>query len=321
MKFKGIIVGLGKIGVGYDLNNRTNILTHANALATHPAFMLCGGVDEKNDRRKILEDNYSVPTYSNIVDAVKDDPDIVVVATPTKTHREVLIEVLESCSPRVILCEKPLTTNLGDAEEVIQLAESAKVTVVVNYIRRFEPGAISVGERIHASRLGPHITGVARYSKGLVENGSHIVNLLEAWLGELVCVEMITLSGGRESPDQDPDLLLQFNRGEVTLLANRYSGYTLFEIDLLGSEGRMRYQRSGLEILWWDVEEDQYFSESRILAGKPEEIPNDLLRYQWHVYQHIEKFLSLPNYVLPCTSKDAVKTLEYLVPWLGVSNE
>jgi hypothetical protein len=41
-----IVIGLGRVGWGYDLNGpETCRFTHTNAFQSHPGFELIGGVD------------------------------------------------------------------------------------------------------------------------------------------------------------------------------------------------------------------------------------------------------------------------------------
>ena len=57
---KVLIVGLGSIGMNYDLNDKSGkkILTHANAFSNNDYFTLIGGVDLKEESRKTFNKRY-----------------------------------------------------------------------------------------------------------------------------------------------------------------------------------------------------------------------------------------------------------------------
>jgi hypothetical protein len=62
MKFSVVIIGLGNIGMLYDINlpKKKNILTHCNAFAQHPEFELIGGVETNSELRSSFEAEYQL---------------------------------------------------------------------------------------------------------------------------------------------------------------------------------------------------------------------------------------------------------------------
>ena len=55
-----VLIGLGQISMGYDLNSKDSdlILTHAKAYSLHPDFILAGGVDPKFELCERFKQNY-----------------------------------------------------------------------------------------------------------------------------------------------------------------------------------------------------------------------------------------------------------------------
>jgi myo-inositol 2-dehydrogenase/D-chiro-inositol 1-dehydrogenase len=67
-----------------------------------------------------------------------DDVDAVLLATPGPTHEKQLLACLEHRKP--VLCEKPLTTEVETALEVVRReAELEKPLIQVGFMRRFDP--------------------------------------------------------------------------------------------------------------------------------------------------------------------------------------
>src|SRR2546428_243397 len=65
------------------------------------------------------------------------------------------------------------------------------------------------------------VKGVVWYSKGLFNNGSHFINLLQDWLGDVREVRVIESGRWWGGLDPEPDLLVSFAHGSVCVLAAR----------------------------------------------------------------------------------------------------
>jgi hypothetical protein len=79
-----LLIGLGNVGVGFDLSDSRKVLSHARAFSRHPYFNLAAGVDTDAERRRRFEAAYGVPSFDDVGAATREvSPDVVVVATPT----------------------------------------------------------------------------------------------------------------------------------------------------------------------------------------------------------------------------------------------
>ena len=134
MKIKTVIIGLGQIGQGYDydLSHKEHILTHSQAIESHPNFELVGGIDISQENRKKFEKKFNVNTFFEIDDlsSIKD-LHLVVVAVPTKEHLDTVKKVLSILSPKMILLEKPLSNSFVEAKEIICIGKEKKVPIAV----------------------------------------------------------------------------------------------------------------------------------------------------------------------------------------------
>jgi predicted dehydrogenase len=70
-----------------------------------------------------------------------EDADAVVVAAPTEAHYALGREVLERGLP--LLMEKPLTLELADAEELVQLSAKVDVPLVCGLLERYNPAVMT----------------------------------------------------------------------------------------------------------------------------------------------------------------------------------
>jgi predicted dehydrogenase len=82
----------------------------------------------------------------------RDDVDVVSVATPPATHREI-IEAAAAAGKHVV-CEKPLATNLADADAAIAAAEGAGVTLAMYHNYLYFHGPRTARQIIDSGAIG-----------------------------------------------------------------------------------------------------------------------------------------------------------------------
>ena len=90
----------------------------------------------------------------------KEDLDILNVVTTDNRHADVTIDGARA-GVKGIYCEKPLATNLDDANRMIKACEENGTVLITGYTRRFRPIYHTVREEIRAGSIGPLTTMVA----------------------------------------------------------------------------------------------------------------------------------------------------------------
>lgn len=86
-----------------------------------------------------------------------DDVDAVVIASTGPTHAELLLACLERGLP--VLCEKPMTTDVASALEVVRaeaavVATTGKRLVQVGFMRRYDAGYVALRQLVETDELG-----------------------------------------------------------------------------------------------------------------------------------------------------------------------
>lgn len=312
MVYNCLIIGLGKIGMGYDLthNNEELVFSHSKALFKHPMFKVLGAVDPSRDKRLTFEKYYGGKTYDNISEALKElSPEIVIVSSPTDTHYAVLKDVLKYTLPKAVLCEKPLASNFNESKKIVRLCDSFGVKLFVNYHRRSDPGVINIKDRILSGNISEPIKGLVWYSKGFLHNGSHFLNLMEFWLGPVKKHSII--SDGRlwMKKDPEPDIYIEFDMGSIVFRSVWEEMFSHYTAEIISPAGRIFYDRGGEYIQWQGTANDQKFDGYTILNSTPEIIKNDMNHYQYNVYQELIKNLHGEDSSL-CTGQEALDTQE-----------
>jgi predicted dehydrogenase len=108
------------------------------------------------------------------------DLDIVTVATSDHAHADLVVDSAES-GAKGIFCEKPLATNLADADRMVAACESNGTLLSVDHTRRFQPLWRHIKELVDQGTIGPvqNIIATLYGSRAMLfRNGTHIIDLL-----------------------------------------------------------------------------------------------------------------------------------------------
>lgn len=297
--YSAAVVGLGNIGQGYDYDSEELILTHARAFARHPGFELLAGVDPDAIQRERFEQQYHRPAYpdcATLLAAAK--PEVMAVSVPTALHAATFAQIIAS-RPQAVLCEKPLALTLADAQGMVTTAAAAGCALAVNYVRRSDPGVQELKRAIAARQYGGIYKGVAWYSKGLRNNGTHLVDLLRYLLGDAEGFALLDRGRKWEQLDPEPDFRIRFGATEVYFLSAREECFSHFRIELLATDGCLVYAEGGSEVSARRACDDAVFSGYRQLDTQSRRFCADMGRYQRHaletLYQHLNSGTALAS--------------------------
>jgi predicted dehydrogenase len=110
-------------------------------------------VDQDVVARERAQQGYGCQAVAQLDDALLDpELDAVVVATPARTHYALARRAL--ATGKHVLVEKPLTMDVGEAEELVALANDAGLTLMVGHVFEFNPAVAYIKRAIDAGELG-----------------------------------------------------------------------------------------------------------------------------------------------------------------------
>jgi predicted dehydrogenase len=116
-----------------------------------------------------------------MLDAVK--PDIVSVCLWHGQHAEAVVAAA-SRRPQLILCEKPMATSLGEAEQMMTAAQRNKVRLAIGHQRRFLPGWNEARRLVAEGAIGrPHHLW-STVADGLLNWGTHTIDMMRYIMGD-----------------------------------------------------------------------------------------------------------------------------------------
>jgi predicted dehydrogenase len=293
------------------LDPGVHVYTHARAFHQHPAFELLAGVDGSAQRRAEFTQAYGRPVYATVSEALREfDPAVVAIAVPTEAHAAVLEEVLALRKPSAIICEKPLSYKLDEAARIVASCTQAGSQLFVNYVRRADPAVREIKARLDSGQIALPLKGVAWYSKGLFNNGSHFFDLLQYWLGELLAFKLVQ-KGRCWGSDPEPDFIATFASGQIHFLAAREEDYSHYTVEMVSPSGRLRYDLGGSRVLWQPAIPSITSPGYTVLDPTEKEIPNDLAKIQLHVADQLAAALDGRPAAI-CTGVQALQTIEHL---------
>jgi len=128
------------IGVGHLGRN------HARVYSELDGVELIGIVEVDRVRGQEIGSKLGVPHFGAITTELLASVHAASIVTPTPTHAEVARQCIAAGVS--VLVEKPMTSNVEEARELIALAADAGVTLQVGHIERFNPVVLAAHSRI-----------------------------------------------------------------------------------------------------------------------------------------------------------------------------
>ncbi|HZZ61817.1 MAG TPA: Gfo/Idh/MocA family oxidoreductase [Roseiarcus sp.] len=148
-------LNVGMIGYGFMGRTHSNAFGKVDRffdLAREPALKAVCGRD--GEKAKAFADNWgyeSVETDWRRLLA-RPDIDLIDIASPNDTHAEIAIAAADA--GKMVMCEKPLGRNAGEAAKMVAAVERAKVPNMVWYNYRRVPAVTLAKQLIDEGRLG-----------------------------------------------------------------------------------------------------------------------------------------------------------------------
>ena len=188
----------------------------------------------------------------------REDVEAVVVTTPPHLHAEISVAALEA--GKHVLCEKPLSRTLEEAQAMLDAAALSGRVLKCGFNHRHHPAVLEARRRFEAGDFGRPISGRCRYGicgrpgyehewradparaagGQYAEQGVHAIDLFRWFLGDLAEVSCMTAVGYfRAQPLEDNGMALYRSVGGALAMlhASLTQWENLFSFEILGDEG------------------------------------------------------------------------------------
>jgi predicted dehydrogenase len=151
------MIGVGLIG--YGLAGRS---FHAPVIRAVPGLQLVTVLQRHGDEARL--DDPGVRIVRNL-DEMLAIPEIrvVVIATPNESHFPLAAACLRA--GRDVVVDKPFTTTLAEARELVALAAQLRRLITVYQIRRWDGGFRTVQQLIDSGKLGRLVRYICHYDR------------------------------------------------------------------------------------------------------------------------------------------------------------
>lgn len=246
-----LIVGCGNMAGGYDLRQPEDAppLGHAKAFAKHGGFSLAACVEPDEERRRAFQERWQVQKgFASLKDVAKEGAgyfDVVSICSPTSVHADDLQTALKM-GPGLVFCEKPVTSSFQETQRLVQAFADQKVLLAVNYSRRWSPEVVQLKTDLSNGDWGAVRSVSAVYNKGLLNNGSHMIDLLLYLFGPLRLTGVGHCVDDFFMDDPTIDATLLTGQGfPVQLNVAHAKDYAVFEMNIVTESGAISMEDGG----------------------------------------------------------------------------
>jgi predicted dehydrogenase len=261
------VIGLGTIADHF----MRGILVSSNS-------KIAGLVSGHRDKAERIAAHYGVPTSSiysyEDMDRIRDNKaiDAVYVALPNSMHAEYTIRSAKA--GKHVLCEKPMSTTVKEAEDMIAACKAANVKLMIAYRLQYEPLNLKAVKLIRDGALGEVQTingafgfdaapGAWRLNKALAGGGSmfdvgiYVLNASRYLTGEepvkfTAVTSTVDKDGRFDTVEENVSWTTKFPSGVVATGSCTYGAQMPGYFKVFGSKGWMEmgpaYSYDGLRL-------------------------------------------------------------------------
>ena len=234
--YRAALIGAGSRGMGLrdeaNQADRLSVVAAADPFETRFETLKSEGVAVYKDFEKMLE-----------VESVN----VILVATPIATHYDVAKRVLGFPITALYL-EKPMTTRLWQADELIERAEEGDVRFVVGHQLRYSPGWADVKNLVAEGAIGQVEYIRARRGWPLLTHHTHQTDLMRYYADDSPAewvLGQIHRSGSFLSENIELEMqalgFVQFENGIFGIIeAGQYKPPVENSVMLVGDKGEIR---------------------------------------------------------------------------------
>ena len=292
---------------------------HAPALQS-AGLRLIGAVDKNLLLGRKISERLGIPCFQSADDLLPSmKPDIMIILTPPNAHAELAITAMRAgCH---VLVEKPMASSVGEADEMIRVANASRCLLATVFQHRFRPEVMAAHSLIRSGALGtiqrvslvdPSLRNSTYFQSApwrgtwdgegggvLMNQAPHALDLLCHLVGMPRRVLAITARLQHSIQTEDTaHALLEWQGGAI--------GYAMFStaqvgqryMEIMGTHGALQISWSTLKFTRFSTSLPQLISGHGVESGVQEDLsPLSPITEDLHV--------SVYRHVLSCLQNDA----------------
>ena len=256
------LIGLGKIGMGLDLNqisSKNTFKSHIKSFYFNDKFKLEFVLDNDKSKLKVAQKCYKrINKFYNSIDQIEVFPEIIVLACDEKTNLILFDKLKDNSKINFFFVEKPFRLKTHHDYN------NYKNKIIINYIRKFTPFYIDLKKSISNNIFGDLISIDVKYSKGIDNTVSHFVDLLFYLFGNKIKFDDINLLNKPKNIDNEISfsfVIRNFLNLNSYICFHAIHDLYAIELDLIFQNKRIRIINYENEVYYYNIDKDSNFPE------------------------------------------------------------
>ena len=275
------IIGAGSIGGLIDSPHSKNIASHAHAITKHPQCKIFAICEPNLTNQQAFTGRWGEVGVYHSLDALLqyETIDLLAIASPTPFHAKALEEALHVKSLRYILCEKPLVSTQKELEVLKPLLLKSEKKILIHLMRRYDPSFLQLALDIENEKWGKVISFQGVFTKGLLHNGIHMLEVLSHFFGKIATINSLHVKNLQGDISGDFEISLANARGVLSCM--EALPYSAFELSIWFENGKIEIKEGGAKIDTF-VKKPSPLYEGYFTLEHDSTLPNSLQFYALH---------------------------------------
>lgn len=280
------VIGLGRMAstiddevTGGKVSSVLLPYSHTGAYVAVPEVEVVAAADLLPDKREAFGQRWGVTAlYEDYRDMLANEGlDLVSVCTRTFDRCEAVLACAEA-GVKAIYAEKPIAVSLQDADTMVEACAAKSIPLAIGCSRRWDPWHQRARELTEEGWIGQRLNVTGMLSCGLSHNGSHLIDIVRYHAGnanvQYVFGDMVSDEAAAKDDDLSGNGYLHFDNGVAGWVRGTSCGRLGgVEVDLLGSEGRIRGLGNGLTWeLYRKCDDDRLSGLASVAFPRPQRI-------------------------------------------------
>jgi predicted dehydrogenase len=316
-RWRTAVVGFGRIAAGYADDPAQSrwypFASHAQALRAHPAFDWVAVVDPARAALSSATTRWGITEVAASVDDLANagDIEVLVLATPPDARQGVLDRFPRL---RAVITEKPLGSNLREAEEFVAECRRRQVLVAVNLPRRYDADLRGWAAGGMQERVGSPMAVFGTYGNGIRNNGTHLVDLVRMLFGTVASAGVVSgttpFHEGPIAGDLNFPFSLVMTSGLAVMVQPlRFAHYREVSLDIWAERGRLQLVHEGLTVIQAPVAANRQLSGAQEIAhDQPTVATSSVGRALYGLYENLAEVLD-GRAALHCSGDEGLETM------------
>ena len=208
--------------------------------------------DQDSSKMEKIKKNFPQVKLASSLNEMMEDKDIkaVVVSTPASTHYNIVMDAINN--DKHILCEKPFTLEVNESQDLIEMADKKKLTLMVAHTFLYNPairwikdfiGTEECGKLYYLQSTRTHLGLIRDDVSALWDLVPHDIAIFSYWL-QKDPVKISAFGGCFLHPEKEDAVFinLEYPGGIIANIhASWMDAYKVRQINLVGSNTRITF--------------------------------------------------------------------------------